>query len=100
MIPLCSGVMTLGDYGTVNVQPGDIVGVVAAEVPHSLRSAAGEEGYVVTCWTEGRIMRLIDYAEWLDPPSHSTANQFAAAGNHTLATEPRPSPKRKHLLSV
>lgn len=66
IIPLCSATMGLGEYGTIDVAPGDVVAVLAAEVPHSLRSAEGAEGYVVTCWTEDRIVRLIEYAQWLE----------------------------------
>ncbi len=59
--------MEFGQLGTLRLKTGDLVALLAGTVPHSLKlqPLPGEEGYALVSWTEGRVMRLIEYDEWL-----------------------------------
>jgi hypothetical protein len=65
VIPLCFGTMGLSDVGNISFSPGDVIALVAGQLPHFLRSPEGQEGYVITCWNEDRAIRLIEYDAWL-----------------------------------
>lgn len=57
--------MGLVDFGAIEFEPGDASALIAGQVPHFLRSPAGKEGYISMCWTEDRVIRLIEYDAWL-----------------------------------
>jgi hypothetical protein len=65
--PLCPAHIQFEDLGDAELGAGDVVAILASEVPTALtmRPAEGKEGHAVMCWTEDRMVRLIEYEEWL-----------------------------------
>ncbi|BEJ11925.1 hypothetical protein CspHIS471_0203850 [Cutaneotrichosporon sp. HIS471] len=66
IVPLCPAHLQFQSLGGVDLDAGDVVALLASEMPHALTLRPEEgNGYAVTCWTEDRMMRLIEYEEWV-----------------------------------
>jgi hypothetical protein len=64
--PLCPAHMEFPGLGEVELDAGDVVALLASEVRHALTLRPSEgKGYAMTCWTEDRMLRLMDYEQWL-----------------------------------